>query len=306
MSAGVYRTDNMANKEMREDLVDEITMITPIDTPLFSNLPEGDDATNATHEWLNDEISRSSGINASVEGADAAFSDLSGPSRDSNYVQEIDKTFKVSWKSRKVDTAGMNDTYAYHEAKAMKQWKLDAEFSLIYGSGIEGNSGVAAVMKGLFKAITTNYVSYASGTSLTEERFNDIMELAYDNVEDSDFDAYVPIGLKRAISGFTSTVERSMDADEARLIRKVDIYEGDVFNTVRIYKHRDLNSSNGTADSMILLQPKYFKKSFLDTARPNSYELAKTGANTKGMIWGGMTLEFSNEKAGIVAHNLVK
>lgn len=300
MSTGVYRTDNASGKQLREDLLDEMTMISPVETPFFSNLGEST-ANQTLHEWLNDSISRSTQIDASAEGADASFSDLDSPARDNNYTQEIQKTFKVSWKQRLSENAGISDQFEYEKAKALKRWKLSAEYSLIYGSGISGASGAGWVMKGLLKSITTNFVSYASGTSLTEERFNDILELCYDDVEDSDFDVYVPIGLKRAISGFTGGLTKNIDADEARIIRKVDVYESDVFSIVRVYKHRDLTNANMT---MIGIQPKYFKKAFL--ARPKYSPLDRTGANDKGMIWGALTLEFRQQKAGFVARNLVK
>lgn len=300
MSSGVYRTDNAAGKQLKEDLLDEMTMISPVETPLFSNMGESE-ATQSLHEWVNDEIARATTLGATAEGADASFSDLTSPSRAQNYVQEITETFKVSWKQRKAENAGIDDQYTYEQAKAMKKWKLKAELSLLTGSGISGASGSSWTMKGLMSAITTNWVSYASGTSLTEERFNDILELAYADVEDDNFDVYVPVGLKRAISGFTSTVTRNMDADEARLIRKVDVYESDIFSVVRVYKHRDI-----AANKLVAIQPRYFKKAFLTGARPNNYKLDKTGANDKGMIWGALTMEFRQEKAGIIAHNIIK
>lgn len=300
MSAGVYRTDNAAGKQLREDLLDEMTMISPVETPLFSNLGEST-ANQTLHEWVNDEIARSSSVDAVAEGADASFSDLTSPSRNNNYVQEITKTFKVSWKQRMSENAGITDQFEYEKAKAMKRWKLAAEYSLIYGSGISGASGSGWSMKGLLTSLTSNYVSYASGTSLTEDRFNDILELCYDDVEDDDFDVYVPVGLKRAISGFTGGSTKNIDADEARIIKKVDVYESEVFNIVRIYKHRDLTNAGMI---MIGIQPKYFKKAFL--ARPKFAPLAKTGANDAGMIWGALTLEFRQQKAGFVARNLVK
>lgn len=299
-ASGVYRSDNAAGKQMREDLLDEITMISPVDTPLFSNLGESS-ATQSLHEWLNDTINRSSSANASAEGASASFSDLASPTRDNNYVQEIQRAYKVSWKARSSNMAGIRDQYDYEQAKAMKKWKLDAEYSLLFGSGISGASGSGWVMKGLRKAVTTNFVSYASGTSLTEARFNDILELAYDDVEDSSFDVYVSIGLKRAISGFTAGLTKNIEADDRRLINAVDVYESDVFSMVRVYKHRDISNT-----TMLLLgiQPKYFKKAFLD--RPVSKKLASDGAYDAGMIWGSLTLEFRNEKAAVRAEGLVR
>lgn len=301
MSAGVLRTDNLAGGVLKEDLLDEVTMISPVETPLFSNMGMGNTATQSIHEWTNDEIARETSVEGAAEGADAEYSDLDNPTRSVNFVQEIQKTFKVSWKSRKSDTAG-GDPYSYQQAKAMKKWKLQSELSILKGSGLSGASGSGWVMKGLYKAIQTNFYSAVSGTTLTEDIYNDVLELAYADVEDDDFDSYVPIGIKRKISGFTSTVTRNMDADEARLIRKVDIYESDVFSVVRIYKHRDLTET--TNMNFVNIQPRYFKKSFMEGGKPSEHKLAQTGANDKGMIWGSMTMEFRQEKAGVLAFNL--
>jgi len=182
-STGVYASDNAAGNELREDLLDILTDLSPKETPFFSGL-QNSTATQNLHQWLNASVSRSSSVSAAAEGAEISYSDLTAPSRSTNYVQEIVRPYKVSWKAKDSDMAGYSDPEAYHSARAMAQWKLDAEYALIHGTGISGSSNVAWQMTGLRKAITTNFQSHATGTSLTENRFNDLLALMYNDVMD--------------------------------------------------------------------------------------------------------------------------
>lgn len=298
-STGAVLSEHTAGRQAIEDLVDEIFMIDPIDTPLYQNLADTT-ANGSVHYWLTDSVGRSTVNNAVQEGSDASFSALAQPTRASNYVQEIRREYKVSWKQRSTNMAGITDQLDYEAAKATKRWKLDAEYSLIWGTGISGQSGTGWEMKGLKKAITTNYVSFASGTSLTEARFNDILQLAYDDVDDSTFQIYTSIGFKRNISAFTGGTTKFTDASARTLINVVDVYESDVFSRVELYKHRDISNANGM---IIGIVPKYFRKAWMD--RPDRYELPSSGAYSSEMIWGSLTLEFGQEKAGVRAENLL-
>lgn len=298
MSAGVYRTD--AANELREDLLDMITDLSPIKTPLFNGLGKSV-ATANIHQWLNDSISRESSVSAAAEGAELSYSDLDGPDRSTNFVQEIVQPYKVSRKAKDSDLAGYSDPEAFHAAKAMKQWKLKAEYALIYGSGISGASGVAWSMSGFKKVLTTNYVSYASGTSLTEDRFNDILELPYDNVEDDTYEAYMSIGLKRRVSSFVAGSTKFTKVEDRRLINAVDVYESDAAGLVKLFAHRDISNAQ---NFMFVIQPKAFKIAFL--AAPSDNKVAPTGPFSAGYIYGSLTLEYRQQAAGVQANGLVR
>lgn len=302
MATGTYRTNNASGNELKEDVLDIITDISPKETPIMSGLGTST-ATQSTHQFLKDSVARSTSINAIKEGFDTTYSDLTSPARDTNYVQEVERAVRVSQKQMDSSNYGMSDPYAYQKAKQMSGWKMDAEFSLIFGSGIAGDSGVAWTMKGLRKAITTNFVSYASGTTLTETRFNDILELAYDDVDDSPWDVYTTIKLKRAISAFTAGVTKNVDMDDKRLVNSIDVYESDVFSMIKLFAHKDINSTTAPQGLLIAIQPRAFKVAYLH--RPEHEVRPSNGAYESGAIYGSLTLEFRQEKAGIQAHNLI-
>jgi len=302
-STGVYATDQTAGKELREDLLDVITNLSPTQTPLYTGLQKSK-ASQSVHQWLRDEISRPTTVSASQEGDEVSFSDLTPPSRESNYVQEIMQPYKVSQKQIDSTNAGYKDALAYHQAKAIKIWKLKAEYALINGTGNSGASGVAWEMTGLRKCLTTNFVSYASGTTITETRLNDILELAWDDVEEDTFELYTSITGKREISAFTAGSVKNVNAADRRLVNAVDVYESDVAKMVKLFGHRDMKASSGGIYDIVAIQPKAFAVAHLRA--PEIRDYPSTGAFKAGYIYGSLTLEFRQEKAGVRAVGLRK
>jgi hypothetical protein len=302
-STGVYATDNTAGKELREDLLDIITNLSPKKTPLYSGLQKST-ATQSVHQWLRDDTSRATSVSASQEGDEVSFSDLTPPSRVSNYVQEIIQPYKVSQKQIDSTNAGYKDALAYQQAKALAVWKMKAEYALINGTGTSGASGVAWEMTGLRKCLTTNFVSYASGTTITETRLNDILELAWDDVEEDTFELYTSISGKREISNFTSGTTKYTDATDKRLINAVDVYESDVAKMVKLFAHRDMAATSGGIYDIVAIQPKAFAVAHLRAPEVRDYPA--TGPFKAGYIYGSLTLEYRQEKAGVRAVNLRK
>lgn len=299
MSTGVYRNDNASGNQLKEDLADLITDLSPTMTPIYTGLSKTK-ASNTLHEWLNDTVDRATAVSSMAEGADVTFADLASPSRGSNYVQEISQPFKISQKHRDSASAGYSDPVAYFQAKAMKSWKLKAEYALIHGTGNSGQSGVAWEMTGLRKAITTNYYSAASGTSLTEKLFNDVLQLAYEDVEDDSFEFYGSMFHKRQISAFTSGTTKNIDATDRRLINAIDIYQSDVAANVKLFAHRDIPVAK---NFFLVIQPKAFSIAFMHS--PTVMDSASTGPYTAKYVYGSLTLEYKQEKAGVRGENFL-
>lgn len=298
MSTGVYRTDTANAKELREDLLDIITDLSPVATPIFTGLQKSK-ATNSIHQWLYDSISRSSSVSAAAEGADVTFSDLTAPSRGTNYVQEVTSAYKISQKMRDADTAGYSDPVAYFKGKAMKTWKMKAEYALYWGTGNSGASGVAWEMTGLRKA-AGNFYSTASGTSITEALFNDVLEMVYSDVEDDDLEAFMSMKQKRRISAFTAGSTKNVNADDRRLVNAVDVYQSDVARNVKLFAHRDIPSTDGT---VLVIQPRAFAVALMHN--PEAMESASSGPYTAGYIYGSLTLEYRQPNAAVLGTNFL-
>lgn len=296
MSQGVYRTD--VATQVKEDLLDIITNLAPVATPIFTGLDKVK-ASASIHQWDVDTTSRASSNSAYAEGSDVTFTDITAPTRTTNYVQEIVSPFKISQKMIDSNTAG-GDQVAYYQSKAMADWKMKFEYSLIWGTGNSGSSGSGWEMKGLKKAISTNYYSSASGISLSEGVFNDVLELAYNDVDDLDFECYTSMYYKRAISGFTAGNTKNIGADDKRLVNAIDVYQSDAARNVKLFAHRDISK---TARLLLVIAPQAFKIAMLHN--PEVMEKPSAGAHVAKYVYGSGTLEYRQEAAGIKGENFL-
>lgn len=298
-SSGVYLTHDANRKQNREDLLDIMTDLSPVETPIFSELEKGT-ATNVYHEFTYYTITRETGIDATVEGADITFSALSNPTRAVNYVQEVTKPYKVSYLQSKSDTVGGKEL-ARRRVEAMKKWKLQMEYSLIFGSGNSGASNTARVMKGILVSLTkaTNASAQSQG-SLTETNFNNFIQGVWNNVSDDDFNAYLDMRLKRHISGtFSGNSTKNIATQDKKLINSVDIYESDVAKNIKLIGHRDLAASN----RFFIIQPRAFKMALYEN--PKDIDATTHLGNWYGgKVYGAGTLEFLYPDAGINVTNV--
>src|SRR5690606_26989669 len=102
---------------IREDLTDDISNISPVETPVFTMLRKGAPARNTKIEWQIDSLAAASGTNRKVEGADAAYLTAAPTIRVGNYTQISDKAIIVSGTANAVNTAGREEELAYQIAK---------------------------------------------------------------------------------------------------------------------------------------------------------------------------------------------
>lgn len=275
-----------------EDVTDIITNVAYKSTPLYSGLASGT-ATNTLHEWLVDTYAASA-ANAVVEGSDAVVVDHTQPTRKNNVVQMFRKTITVSDTERAVQVYGQTDPYDYQSQKVMVELARDVEKALVAGTRASGSSGVARQLDGAIAQITTNATVRASGTSLSETEFNDIMAGVWNGGTDQYADeVYVGSYLKRAISAYTAGSTKQVQSNDQRLTNSVDVYEGD-FGIHKIFLHREVPAAAGSA-MLLALDSRKWRVDYLNGRRPTHTPLAKTGSATKGMIEGELTLVGLNE-----------
>lgn len=274
----------------REDLIDIITNISPMETWFTSNT--GSTRAIATyHEWQTDTLAVAT-TNAQIEGDDFASTAATPTTRLGNFCQILAKVFQISETQRAVVAAGRNDEVDYQTLKNSKELARDIEFALVINSAsASGASGTARKLKGALGWIATN-VTTATATSetLSESRFNANLALVW---AQGGYPSVTLVGSyqKQKISGFTSNTRR-IEAEEKKLVNTVDIYESD-FGTIMVRLHHTMHD----------IQPGYvlnlgamelWVKAWL---RPvNRIELAKTGSSDKYKIEAELTLECRNEK----------
>lgn len=295
--ANAYAHEQSHGKELKRDVSDVIANLSPTETPLYTGL-KTTKATASIHTWNYETVSRSSSQSSFVEAGEIVPEATAAPTLATNYVQEFVKPFSVSWKQLASETIG-GDSYKRAKGLAMKNWKLAVERDLIAGSPMSGGSNSPWQLKGAINFIDSGNVnSYPSLTTLTEEIFNDIAQKVYDDVSSSVAEAYMKMALKRRVSSFTAGVSRQVDATDRRLISAVDIYEGDVISTIKLFAHRDM-----VDNKVMLIVPKAFRIAFLE--KPNLKENPVTNYAAKTAAWyGSLTLEMDDPGAGAVGTNL--
>ena len=282
-----YSYDNLA---IKEDLLDLIANVDPTETQLLSGLKQGK-ANQVIHTWLNDTLG-TVGANAQIEGVTLEGATRTNPSRDRNYTQIVTKAVAVSESDRASDSAGMSDRYAYEMNKAMKEWGNDAEYALMRGTLVCGAGTTARSMKGL-KAFASTLKTTSSGTSLSEAIMLDWLDLAWDNGTNMK-EVYVGRVLKRRIDEWTAGSTKNIDAEDRRLVRAVDVYEG-TNGIQKIFRHRYITVSGDTNYDLVMVDPDYLSTAYL--RKPKHISLAKINDSTRGAIVGELTLECRHEKA---------
>ena len=154
---------------VREDLTDIITNISPTETPFHSNVGR-DTATNTLKEWLKDDLAAAVNNNWHVDGDDfvgeggtgqvgsgSAGTAINGGDRLGNYCGISRKDIVVSRRANIVRKAGRKSERAYQIAKAGKELKRDCELAaLANNAAVAGTASVAPEVAGVPAWITTN------------------------------------------------------------------------------------------------------------------------------------------------------
>lgn len=268
----------------REDLLDVVTNVSPSETPLLSGLPMGSKATQTLHEYAQDVYAAYSD-NAATEGSEFTVADLVAPTRDNNVTQIFKKDILVSETEAVVD--GVENAWSYQLNKGMVELAKDIELAFMAGSRASGSSGVSRRLQGVINSLTSNATTRASGSSLGEVAFNDIMNMIWNNTGEVANEIYVGGTLKRDISGFTASSTKNVDAADKRLINSVDIYVSD-FGVHKIFLHRNVpNGAN--AKMLVAINPKYHRQSWLRA--PKQEAIAKSGDHRRASLVAEGTLE---------------
>lgn len=292
----------------REDLVDQISMISPDETPFLSMIDSV--TSNAVkHEWMTDTLAAPA-TNAQLEGDEASFSALGQPTRLDNLCQIFRKTGIVSGTQDAVDKAGRKVETIRQKVKKYKELKLDIEYALLSNQlKTTGNTTTARQLHGLCGWLTTN-VSRGSGgangspttptaaTDGTQRAFTEDLLL---NVHKSCYEnGGKPTTLmtgtfnKMVSSRFTGGATKTNDVKDNKITASVDIYQSDfgVLNVVpnRVQRGRDA----------WLLDPSMFAVAYLRPVKDKP--LPATGDAEKFMMIAELTLEVRNEaSSGVIA-----
>lgn len=283
-----YQTYTMIG--MREDLTDVITNISPMETWVTTNTGNVN-VTARYHEWQTDALAAAA-ANAQIEGDDATNVAITPTVRAGNYTQIVRKVFQVTDTADVVDKAGRESEISYQTQMKLKELARDIEYALVINSATaSGASGTARTLKGVLGWIATNTSSAsATGLDITEALLNDNLQLIW-AAGGKPKNVLVGAYNKRKISAFTTNT-RNSEADAKKVTAAIDIYESD-FGVLALRLHHQLNTTQ--AGTIIILgDMSLWKKGWLRKVKTE--KLARTGASTKIMIEGELTLESRQEK----------
>lgn len=274
----------------REDLIDIITNISPIDT-WFTQVTGSVRATAVRHEWQTDALAAAA-ANAQVEGDDATATNVTPTVRLQNSCQILWKVFQISETQQAVNAAGRENEMDYQTMKFSKELARDIEYALVINAAeVTGNATTARQMKGVLGWIVTNVTTATATTvEVSEAAYNDNLQLIWAQGGYPSF-SLVGAHIKRVISAFTTNT-RKIQAEEKKLVSAVNIYESD-FGTIEIRLHQILNAvAPGTVINFGSME--LWNKAWLRPVLRTP--LAKTGSSDKYKIEAELTLESRQEK----------
>lgn len=291
----------------REDLSDEITMISPVDT-IFYGMISAKTAKAVKHEWQTDALA-SAGSNAQLEGDDASNDAIVPTTRLYNNCQIQRKVFQVSGTQEKVNKAGRTSEVDYQKAKFMKELAKDIEYAFLREVRQDGGASTAAKMRGALNWTVTNLskasdatlnadgtVTGGTGRALTEDILKPVLQTIFTAGGDPST-IICDATQKQKISGFTQqTSNYRVMVEAGKIDSTVDVYVSD-FGALKVKPHRLMPSG-----VLFVADTKYWCKC---TLRPTFMEeLAKTGDSKRYQIIVEHTLESKAENASGRVTNL--
>jgi len=290
----------------REDLSDEIYMISPTDTP-FMTMAAREKASAVFHEWQTDSLASVDTANANLQGDDAVTDSTSPTVRLGNYTQISDKVPRVTNTQIAVEHAGRDDEMDYQVMKKGKELKRDME-SILVGtnqSRVAGNSTTAPKLASILSWIKTNTdktgsdPATADGTAtrtdgtqraFTEAMLKNVIKSAYDSGGEP---SIIMLGSfnKQAFSTFTGRSTPTEDAKSRTIVAAVDYYDSD-FGKMKVVPNRFMR-----ARDCLVLQSDMWAVAYLPGRQFMSQDLAVTGDSRRKQLLSEYTLVARNEAA---------
>lgn len=297
----------------REDLMDMIYDISPLDTPFLNGVGRGK-ASAVLSEHQTDTLDAAAS-NIAIEGDDPTAKTLSPTTRVANYCQISQKTVVVSGTARAIDQAGRDDELAYQIAKRGKEIKRDMEFALTQNQAASaGGAGTGRALASLESWLSTNKASVGTGTAqttpgaagspaipttaptdstvagtFTKASLDDVIQKCWTQGGDPTTIMVGPFN-RTIVSGFSgiSTLETPAGAGaDVTLIGAVDFYKSN-FGTLKVVPNRFQRDQTA-----FVLDMDYWAVNYLRPMELN--ELAKTGDSEKRQMIVEYTLCSKNE-----------
>lgn len=308
-----------AAQNVREDLIEKITMTNPDETPIISASGTAT-AENTFHEWQRDNLRAANKDNAALDGDDAANTAKTPPQRVANSCQIFQDTIQVSGRAEKVKKAGMKSAMAYYKAKAYMELKRDMEAMVVSKNlAVLDNGTLAGKSAGLGRLIYSNafhgaggstpaHTSGAATTALvagtartfTEPLLKTAVQQTYVACGKPPPQVFMSPAHKTLFSAFVGIAANRVDLGKSKqgaVISGADVYISD-FGSLEIVPHYLMAGS----DFVLGLNTEYIDMAYLRgfTSSP----LAKTGDSMREQVMVDTTLRVTSELAQFKIDNL--
>lgn len=283
----------------RESLWDGMKDLYAEETYVTSNSAKVD-VLQKVHGWNVDPIPNVTSGAGTLELSDTTYAG-NNPEFITNTTQIIEYGFAVSMSNQNADHAGIKDKFAREQMKAMKQWKKNFELSAVAGTLVSGTGTAARTMQGFarFATLSTGH----SGVSLTSDMLEAFLGNAWQYGGGEHDTVLVGRTLKQRISSFTAGNTRNVDASEATLYGRIDIYDSNT-GRVKVVLHRFVNNlSANTYESLVTYIQDFVAIGFLD--EPHYEDRAKTGYYKPGAVVGEATVQLANRLGAQLVRGLL-
>lgn len=285
----MIKTNNFTPQE-NIDLTNEISLVAPMDTPLFSLLMsrgQHSKATSKTINWREKTLDTTEDIGA-VEGADATVFTESTRAEKNNIQEIFIKNVAISGSALAGEVAGISDLMASEVGDRLIEMKVALEKSLLKGVKKDGSTTpFIRKMAGLQSFVPET--NKTKGATLTEKIFKDTVKKLWENgLGSNEFYALVNADLKETIDTFYEGKYNYVAQENKFGIVVTQINTNYGLVNLILDRHMD-------ADKIIVFDPSFLEVSFY--RNPQFEKLGKSGDSEKAMVVTEASLKVLNEKA---------
>lgn len=303
----------------RESVQDLVGLISPYETPCFSNFRKAD-ATDKVVYWQEDDLAAPA-ANAQIEGFEPSTYNTGTPGMKTNYTQIFSKTVRVTGSSMASQYYGRASEEDYQILKRGREIRRDIEFAILQdtaasaGTLTDYNTGTGRYFASASRLINSANVSYGSGGSATGDAGTDrdLTEALVLAVQQTAFTAggnpnwllVSPFhSTKVANFAYVSNQQIRDRGNDTRLVNAVDVYVSP-FGELTVVLDRFIRGANSgeTANGAVFIMET--DKWFMPTLRQIGVEpLAKVGDSERMLMTAEVSLGVEHSKCSGVIRDL--
>lgn len=283
------------------DLSEEIALVNPTDTPLYTMIANRGQITQAkdiTVTWREKELNQTRG-QLILEGAEAGTPINSQRTMKSNVAQIMEKVVSVSGTVRALAVKGIGDEFNAEVNDRLIELKRDIEYYLINGVKTLESGTTPRQMNGFLNMVsstTTKDITDRDGAGvgiLTEDDILDVLQGSWSKGAGGSFNLFLNAGEKRIVNNILKNgTNTRLIAEAGDNVYGIKVSKMDTdFGEVNIVLNRHMPTGQMLFLDMDLVE--------VANLRPAFYEdLAKTGDYSKGHVVVENTAKLLNQYAG--------